>query len=132
MFPDGRRVRGTGRRRSRGTAEPPDFAVYLLGRAPGDQPWEHRWVKWRDFGLPASTPEAVGVLREAFERSTAERVEISCNGGVGRTGTALALMAVMSGIPASDAAAWVRRNYHPRAVETHRQRRWIIEAAALL
>lgn len=132
MLPDGRTVRGTGVRRARGDVGPPEFAVYLLGRDPGIQPWDCRWVRWRDFGLPHSTTDAVAALQEAFARAPSERVEIACGGGVGRTGTALALMGVMAGIPASDAVAWVRDNYHPRAVETRRQRLWVMEASALL
>ena len=89
-------------------------------------------MKWRDFGVPASTADAVDALREAFGRATGERVEIACGGGVGRTGTALALMAVMAGLPASDATDWIRRNYHPRAIETRRQSRWVLETALLL
>ncbi|MFI5086204.1 MAG: protein-tyrosine phosphatase family protein [Actinomycetales bacterium] len=131
-LPDGRHIRGTALHRARGAVGPPDFAVYLLGRPPGDQPWEFRWVKWRDFGRPSSTADAVDALREAFERSSRERVEIACDGGIGRTGTALALMAMMAGTPSVDAVAWVRKNYHPRAVETPGQRRWLDETAARL
>lgn len=59
-------------------------------------------------------------------RMTAARphVEIACSGGVGRTGTAIAVLAIMSGIPPEDAVEWVRRNYHRRAVETPWQRQW--------
>lgn len=124
-LPDGRRVRGTGLRRPRGDAPAPDFAVYLLGRDPRDPGWEYRWVRWRDFRLPDSTDQAVAALREAHTRAETERVEIACGGGVGRTGTALAVLAIMSGVAPDDAVAWVRRNYRPRAVETRRQRRWI-------
>jgi hypothetical protein len=38
----------------------------------------------------------------------------------------------MSGVDTGEAVAWVRAHYHPRAVETRRQRRWIDEAAASL
>ena len=131
-FPDGRRVRGASRRDSRQTAEHADFAVYLLGSAPRHPLSEYRWVKWRDFGVPASSADAVDALREAFERSSWERVEIVCRGGVGRTGTALALLAMMAGNGGADAVDWVRANYHPRAVETPGQQRWLREAAALL
>ncbi|MBW9206972.1 protein phosphatase [Mumia sp. zg.B17] len=124
-LPDGRRVRGTGLRRPRRGVAPPDFAVYLLGRDPRVSDWPYRWVRWRDFGLPASTVDAVTALRSAHERAAVERVEIACGGGVGRTGTALAALAVMGGLDVDEAVTWVRRHYHPRAVETRRQRRWI-------
>jgi protein-tyrosine phosphatase len=129
-LPDGRRVRGTGLRRPRRDAPAPDFAVYLLDRDPRVPDWPCRWVRWRDFRLPDSTDQAMAALREAHTRAETERVEIACGGGVGRTGTALAVLAVLSGVAADDAVAWVRRNYHPRAVETRRQRRWIESAAA--
>ena len=74
----------------------------------------------------------MAALREAHARAVSERVEIACGGGVGRTGTALAVLAVLSGVPAAAAVEWVRANYHPRAVETRRQRAWIATAASSL
>lgn len=131
-LPDGRLIRGTGIRKPRNGAPDPDFAVYLLGRDPGVADWPNRWVRWRDFRLPASTEDAVDALREAHTRAASQRVEIACRGGIGRTGTAIAVLAVMSGIPADDALPWVRANYHPRAVETRGQRAWIARIAPTL
>lgn len=54
-----------------------------------------------------------------------ERVEVACAGGRGRTGTALACIAVLDGVPAEEAVAYVRENYDPRAVETPWQRRYV-------
>jgi protein-tyrosine phosphatase len=65
------------------------------------------------------------VLRDAWERSATERVEIACGGGRGRTGTALACLAVLDGVPPGDAVAYVRAHYHRRAVETYWQRRFV-------
>jgi inorganic pyrophosphatase len=124
-LPDGRRLRGRGLRHGVPASPVPEFGVYLLGRAPGPFDWEHRWVRWPDFRTPASTPDAMAALREAHERSATERVEIACGGGVGRTGTALAAIAVLAGVPAAEAVGWVRRHYHPHAVETPWQRRWV-------
>lgn len=124
-LPDGRLVRGTGLRRARGAAADPEFAVYLLGRDPRVAGWEYRWVRWPDFRGPHSGADAVATLRTAYDRAADERVEISCRGGVGRTGTALAVLAVLGGIAPGDAVAWVRERYHPRAVETPWQRRWV-------
>ena len=131
-LPGGRRVRGTGLRRPRGDAPVPHFAVYLRGTDPRVTGWEYRWVRWRDFRLPDSTDDALTALREAHARAASERVEIACGGGVGRTGTALATLAVLSGVEPADAVAWAREHYHPRAVETRRQRRWVEEAGAAL
>ena len=51
--------------------------------------------------------------------------EVACGGGIGRTGTVIACMAVLAGHPADDAVAWTRRTYRRRAVETPGQRRWV-------
>jgi protein-tyrosine phosphatase len=85
-----------------------------------------------DFRVPRDSPAAVATLREAFARAEAERVEVACGGGVGRTGTALAFMAVLSGVPAGAAVAWARAHYVKRAVETPWQRRWLRRVAAAL
>lgn len=103
----------------------PDFGVYLLARKPDDFPWESRWVQWTDFRTPRSDADAIDALDEAFRRADIERVEIACFGGVGRTGTALAAIAVLAGIPRNDAVNWVRARYHGRAAETPWQRRWV-------
>jgi protein-tyrosine phosphatase len=54
-----------------------------------------------------------------------ERVEIACAGGHGRTGTALACLAILDGVPATEAVAFVRDQYDPHAVETPAQRRYV-------
>lgn len=105
-------------RSSRRHVESPNFAVYLPGKDPGTQPWEHRWVQWRGFRTPTCTTDALAALREAHERSGYERVEIACRGGAGRTGTALALLSVMAGTPACQAVAWVREHYRGNSLAT--------------
>lgn len=124
-LPSGRRLRGRGLRSGIPHGPEPDLGIYLLGAPPGPVPWESRWVRWPDFRLPADRDEAYAVLREAWERSADERVELACGGGRGRTGTAIACVAVLDGVPAADAVAWAREHYHPRAVETPWQRRWV-------
>lgn len=124
-LPDGRRIRARGLRRDPPDGPAPQFGVYLLGADPGPFPWEHRWVRWPDFRLPSSPPDAIAALREVHERAVDERVEVACNGGVGRTGTALAVLAILAGIRPGEAVAWVRSAYNPRAVETPWQRRWV-------
>lgn len=124
-LPDGRLVRGRGLREPQPDGDPPDFGVYLQARDPGPFAWEHRWVRWPDFRVPRSTPETIAALREAFDRSTTERVELACSGGIGRTGTAMAVLAMLAGIESADAVAWVRDHYRPHAVETPGQRRWL-------
>lgn len=58
-------------------------------------------------------------------RAETERVEIACAGGSGRTGTALACLAVLDGVPHGQAVAYVREHYAARAVETPWQRRFV-------
>ena len=129
-FPDGRRIRGRGLRRPFPAGPQPDFGVYLLARDPGPFDWNHRWVRWGDFRTPTSTDDALDALAEAYRRSQSERVEIACGGGIGRTGTALAAIAVFAGIPRDDAVAWVRSRYNKRAVETPWQRRWVSKSTS--
>jgi protein-tyrosine phosphatase len=82
-------------------------------------------VRWPDYGLPADRVLAWSVLVEAWRRSAEERVEIACLGGRGRTGTALACLAVLDGLPPVEAVAFVRVHYHRHAVETPWQRRYV-------
>lgn len=125
VLPSGRRVRGRGLRHPLSDGPEPDLGIYLLGRHPTEYPWESRWVKWRDFWVPNSPKQAASTLAEAWKRAATERVEVACGGGVGRTGTALAALAVLDGVPALDAVAYVRARYHLNAVETPWQRRFV-------
>jgi protein-tyrosine phosphatase len=87
--------------------------------------WSSRWVRWPDWWLPTDPADARDALLELWQRAATERVEVACSGGRGRTGTALACLAVLDGVPASAAVAYVRRHYHPRAVETPWQQRFV-------
>jgi hypothetical protein len=120
-LPGGARVRG---RKLGAPASPADLAV-VLGTGPLPA-WPARRLRWPDFWVPLDRADALDALREAHRRATAgERVEVACRGGFGRTGTGLAALAVLDGLPADDAVRWVRDRYHPRAVETPWQRRWL-------
>jgi hypothetical protein len=125
-LPSGRLVRGRGLRRPIPAGLSPTFALYLLNRPPPGVPWEARWVHWPDFRLPADRPAAAAALHEAWERAGTERVEIACEGGYGRTGTALACLAVLDGLPGDQAVSYVRDHYSARAVETPWQRRFAV------
>jgi hypothetical protein len=121
VLPSGARVRG---RRLRDAAEPVDFTL-VLGRGPAPV-WPHQRITWPDFWVPTDHADALDALRGAHRRATTgERVEVACRGGVGRTGTALAALAILDGLGPAEAVAWVRRTYHRRAVETPWQRRWL-------
>lgn len=79
--------------------------------------------------MPAERDKVLPALAEAWQRSEAERVEIACAGGRGRTGTALARMAILDGVPSPEAVAFVRGHYDRHAVETSWQRRYVAHFA---
>lgn len=102
----------------------PDYGVYLDAR--WQPPWPHRHLDWPDFGLPDDADGLLAALQAVLDRARAgARVEIGCLGGHGRTGTALACLAVLCGHPAGQAVDWVRANYCAKAVETDAQARFV-------
>jgi hypothetical protein len=126
VFPDGTAVRASGLA-ARG-AEACDFGLYLDAR------WAPTWpaavVEWEDFGVPRDPDAVAAAIRDAFARARAgETVEVGCAGGLGRTGTVLACMAILAGVPTQDAVAWVREHYDERAVETPAQEAWPLRFA---
>jgi protein-tyrosine phosphatase len=125
VLPSGLRVRGRGVRRPLPPGPEPQFAVHLLGRTPPPVPWDSRWVRWPDMWLPRRPSQLRAVLEEARRRARTERVELACAGGRGRTGTSLACLAVLEGVPPREAVAYVRRRYDPKAVETPWQRLFV-------
>nr|WP_202455611.1 protein-tyrosine phosphatase family protein [Streptomyces sp. SID8367] len=124
-LPSGRLVRGRGLRAPLPPGPHPSYGLYLLGQQPPPFDWEFTWLRWPDFRLPADRRRAREVLADVWRRSADERVEVACAGGRGRTGTALACLAVLDGVPAADAVAYVRRHYGPHAVETPWQKRYV-------
>lgn len=128
-LPDGSVVLGRGR------VEPlpdqprlPDLGLYLgrPARAELVPPWPVTWLPWRDFGIPTDAVLAADTLEAHADLAReGQLLEITCRGGIGRTGTALASLVTRSGLGPEAALAWVRAHYHPRAVETPAQRRWI-------
>ncbi len=120
-LPSGVQVRG---RRLRDHASSADFALVLAsGPAPA---WPCRRVRWPDFWIPLNLEDTLDALREALARAQAgERVEVTCAGGIGRTGTALAALAILDGLPRTQAVPYVRARYHSRAAETPWQRWWL-------
>ena len=74
--------------------------------------------------LPADEADVLSALTEAWQRAVAERVEIACAGGHGRTGTALACLAILNGVPGTEAVPFVRG-----ALTTRTQSRRPVSAA---
>ncbi len=130
-LPDGTRVRGRGLRGAPPDGPEPEFGLYLArprGFAPA---WPSARIDWPDFRTPRDDSAAAAAITDAYERARAgQRVEVACGGGVGRTGTVIACMAVLAGHPPPDAVAWARQHHHRRAVETPGQRRWVLWFAA--
>ena len=124
-LPSGRLVRGRALRRPLPEGAAPEFGLYLRMRPPDGMPWPSRWLCWGDFRLPSDRSGAQDALRDVWERAEHQRVEVACDGGHGRTGTALACLAVLEGVPAHEALAWTRLHYDRRAVETPWQRRYV-------
>lgn len=126
QLPDGCWVRGRGLRNPEPPGRP-DRALYIGNRHRDYRPeWPHEWLAWPDFWLPSDPKLAVERIHALHTRAkSGEQVEVACGGGVGRTGTVIACLAILSGVPREDAVAWTRKHHHPRAVETPWQRRWI-------
>jgi protein-tyrosine phosphatase len=130
-LPDGSRVRGRALRRPLPGGPAPDLGLYLGSvrlrrRHEDDLHWPHSWIDWPDFLLPRDSAQAVRQIRSLHDRASAGlAVEVACGGGVGRTGTVIACLATLAGLPPAEAVAWTRARYHHRAVETPWQRRWV-------
>jgi protein-tyrosine phosphatase len=107
----------------------PEYGLYLGSRrlqARHTFGWAHEWLDWPDFALPRDSRRAVELIQDLHRRALdGQRVEVACGGGVGRTGTVVASLAVLSGVPAGEAVRWARAHYQRRAVETPWQRRWV-------
>jgi hypothetical protein len=103
----------------------PDFGLYLDPR--WDPPWPHDHLDWPDFGVPGDRAPVVSALSSLRERARGgERVELGCLGGHGRTGTALACVAILCGLPRDDGVGWVRANYCTDAVESGPQEAFVV------
>jgi hypothetical protein len=123
-FPHGSRVRASPLADREADDPNRAFGLYL------DEGWAPTWpaelIDWPDFGVPAEPEVAAGQIASAFRRARrGELVEVGCLGGSGRTGTVLACMAVLAGVPSAEAVPWVRAAYRPEAVETAEQEAWV-------
>lgn len=98
----------------------PDFGLYLDHN--WSPPWEHDHVQWPDFSVPVSADELRDKLTGLLERARrGALVEMGCLGSHGRTGTALACLAILAGVPPTEAVAWVRSAHCEKSVETPEQ-----------
>ncbi|MBN6039161.1 protein-tyrosine phosphatase family protein [Amycolatopsis sp. 195334CR] len=131
-LPDGTWVRGRGLRRGAPEGDAPDHGLYLgtrmlRRRHGGHVTWPREWISWPDFLLPLDRRAAIARIRALHALAKdGRRVEVACGGGVGRTGTVVACLAQLAGVPAAESIAWTREHYQPRAVETPWQRTWVL------
>lgn len=128
-LPSGRRICGMRLKEAAAPDVGADLVVQLACRMPIASVADSVWIKWCDFRAPSDQDAAVHALRSAHGRAATERVVVACAAGVGRTGTALAAMAVLEGQEPDAAVAWVRRTYHRRAVELPWQRSFLRRVA---
>ena len=115
---------------SYGSADPyardaqPDYGYYLDER--WQPPWSHDHLAWPDFGVPDDpTPVRDALLGLRRRARAGQRVEIGCYGAHGRTGTALACLAILCGEDPDRAVDWIRTTYCERAVETDAQEAFV-------
>jgi hypothetical protein len=123
-FPDGTCVRASGIASRDANDGWRDFGLYC------DAAWKPDWdavtIDWPDFGIPAAPNTAASQIVAAFQQAqSGKHVEVGCLGGLGRTGTVLACMAVLAGVPGESAVGWVREHYRCEAVETAAQANWV-------
>ena len=109
--------------------EEPDFGLYLDPR--WEAPWDHDHLGWPDFGVPEDQAQVKAALESLIQRSRdGQTVELGCVGGHGRTGTALATAAVLTGLDPSEAVGWIRATYCAEAVETSAQESFVVSAGS--
>jgi hypothetical protein len=125
QFPDGTIIEAVGIHHCRRDKTYPDYGLYLDAR------WRPTWnadvIEWEDYGLPTDSAATADTICKAFGRAKqGQRVEVGCIGGLGRTGTVLACMAILAGVAPDHAVAWVRDHYDQAAVETPEQEDWVL------
>lgn len=124
-FPDGTTVYASSKHNRKPDEPAPDFGMYLDGS------WKPAcpayMVTWIDYGLPVYHEAAAKAIIDTYNKAREGMwVEVGCIGGHGRTGTALACMAVLAGLSPKAAVKFVRNKYCDHAVEAKAQE-WYIE-----
>jgi len=123
-FPDSTVVWGTPLFEREPGDPSPDYGLYM--HSAWKPTWPHDFIDWPDLDVPLNDEEATAKIVAAFERARAgQEVEVGCQFGLGRTGTVIACMGLLAGIPAPDVVSWTKANYRKFAVETFEQQQWI-------
>ncbi len=127
-FPDGMIVRAAALEEREVNAAWRQHGLYLDAR--WSPTWPAQLVDWPDLGTPSDDRAATEAIQHAFALAAdGTHVEVGCLAGRGRTGTVLACMAVLAGVPAAGAVDWVRRHHTPGAVEGSAQEAWVLAFA---
>jgi hypothetical protein len=76
-----------------------------------------------DFGLPdeAGLRVVLADMLEAMRAAPDGAYHIGCKAGLGRTGTAMACLAILAGAVEGDPVTWLRAVYNAEAIETPAQ-----------
>lgn len=118
---------------------PENLSAGLLSAVSGDAPAElclgnhSRLVKvaWPDWGTPLLGDRQewwsalAARLKNAGEWPNATAWGFCCTGGIGRTGTALSILARLTGATSGDPIDFIRANYDPNAVESVEQVKYV-------
>jgi hypothetical protein len=123
-LPDGAAVRGRGVENPLPSGPLPDFGLYL--GVDYEPTWESQHVQWPNYLLPRNFARTAQLITATHERARrGDRVEVACNAGKGRTGTVLACMVVLAGLPPRKAINWIRDHYDEHALRAPWQRWWV-------
>lgn len=92
-------------------------------------PFQELQMDWPDYGV-IKLPREFWIELFHYLRDNNFRMLVFCQGGHGRTGTAIAVMLCIAlGYNPKQAIEWVRRNYCTEAIETHAQELYVYEMA---
>lgn len=125
-------------------SDKPDFVIgaaglskgaYVFGggiSAKGHTARRAVYIDWKDFGVPDLTKLWWADLYESIESIKPRHIHVQCMGGMGRTGTILTILLILSRQgkkdafkSVTDAINHIRSNGNPHAVETNEQRAYI-------
>lgn len=84
-------------------------------------------LDWEDYSAP---PVGIGFWIDALDLLGKGSVTVTCMGGHGRTGTAIAALMIACGVSADEAIDWVRKEHCTLAIESKSQEEYLRELDA--
>ena len=91
----------------------------------------HVLLDWPDFETPSVAREWWDEFHAWLVAAPEQRVVVTCQGGHGRTGTMLAILAGLGGATTGDPVEFIRKAYCRNAVESEEQLAYIAEVTGL-